>query len=683
MPVNYYGSLPFAEALAFFRAKLNLPTQHWDDLLGAAHDRAFVVAGAMHADLLADLRAAVDRAIADGTTFESFRKDFERIVAERGWTGWTGENTKGGQAWRARTIYDTNLFTSYSAGRHRQMKEVADRRPYWRYRHSPASVVPRPEHLAWDGVILRHDDPWWSTHYPPCGWNSLVPWEGVQGKVMLGLKARYSGPIVEITGDSGRRLCLTGYHPVLTDRGWMPAGQVREGCNLLRYRFELDRTAEPANADNHYPPPRADQVFETLAANGLCSVPGAAFDLYGDMRFAEGDVEVVGANRELLGWVQAEALQFRKQFNLMLAHKQNAVSARSSGSFLASLEDFWRSFSGAGADGFHPLAETCFTFTPHHHGAFVEFNPRLFQMRRQGFSADMEAGLQFAQRGSGQIHGDKVCGDGLSWPARLFPGSVTQLGRKLLALISGRDSPQAKVAAHRCRSDAKPSGNLFDGLPGSIGLRRVRDGGFGQNLNMPGTVGGRRPFSSGHFDGDYFTAGPYRNARVYESPSDVGGTNPKAHRDIMQAHPGLIELDRVKEVRIREFAGHVYDFQTKNGLILSFGGFCVSNCKCYVETLAERDLKKQGLKITPNADIPYNRTVTKVNPATGEEYTVPEGVDRGWDYAPGAATESLADLLSNKKTAWGPVLTGAVTEYIQRQIADPLRTALLDALGAR
>ncbi|MFZ4790365.1 MAG: hypothetical protein ACOYMW_05650 [Candidatus Competibacteraceae bacterium] len=46
------------------------------------------------------------------------------------------------------------------------MKEVANIRPYWRYRHSPASVDPRPEHLAWNGVILRHDSEWWSTHSP-------------------------------------------------------------------------------------------------------------------------------------------------------------------------------------------------------------------------------------------------------------------------------------------------------------------------------------------------------------------------------------------------------------------------------------------------------------------------------------------------------------------------------------
>lgn len=168
MPVNY-GSLPFLEAIAFFRAKLNLPTQRWDDLLGAAHDRAFVVAGAMQADLLADLREAVDKAIADGTTIETFRKDFKAIVAQRGWTGWTGQGTKAGEAWRTRVIYDTNLFTSYSAGRFQQMKEVAVSRPYWRYRHSPASTDPRKEHLAWDGLILKHDDPWFTAHTPPNG----------------------------------------------------------------------------------------------------------------------------------------------------------------------------------------------------------------------------------------------------------------------------------------------------------------------------------------------------------------------------------------------------------------------------------------------------------------------------------------------------------------------------------
>ena len=43
-------------------------------------------------------------------------------------------------------------------------------RPYWRYRHSDAVEHPRHEHVAWDGLVLRHDDPWWRTNYPPIGW---------------------------------------------------------------------------------------------------------------------------------------------------------------------------------------------------------------------------------------------------------------------------------------------------------------------------------------------------------------------------------------------------------------------------------------------------------------------------------------------------------------------------------
>jgi hypothetical protein len=49
------------------------------------------------------------------------------------------------------------------------MMETTRARPYWRYRHSDAVVRPRPEHLAWNGKVLRFDDPWWATHSPPCG----------------------------------------------------------------------------------------------------------------------------------------------------------------------------------------------------------------------------------------------------------------------------------------------------------------------------------------------------------------------------------------------------------------------------------------------------------------------------------------------------------------------------------
>lgn len=171
MPELIPFGLSFSEAILFFRRKLRLPTWRWRDILGAAHDHAFVVAGATQAQLLADLQKAVDRAISEGTTLEDFRRDFDQAVQKAGWS------YKGSRGWRTKTIYRTNLRTAHAAGRFRQMRsaEVASRRPYWQYRHG-GSVIPREKHVAsparggWNGLVLRGDDPWWRTHYPPNGW---------------------------------------------------------------------------------------------------------------------------------------------------------------------------------------------------------------------------------------------------------------------------------------------------------------------------------------------------------------------------------------------------------------------------------------------------------------------------------------------------------------------------------
>lgn len=160
-----YGSLQFEEAIKFFRQKANLPTATWKDLWEGQHARAFVVAGATKAALLSDLRAAIDKAISQGTTLETFRKDFDTIVAKHGWSH------NGGRNWRTKVMLETNMRTAYQAGRFEQMTdpETLKHRPFWEYRHGD-SKRPRVQHLAWDGKVLAADDPWWKTHYPPNGW---------------------------------------------------------------------------------------------------------------------------------------------------------------------------------------------------------------------------------------------------------------------------------------------------------------------------------------------------------------------------------------------------------------------------------------------------------------------------------------------------------------------------------
>ncbi len=161
------AKLPFAEQIEAVRLRLRnlVPTERWDDLMRNAHDRAFVIAGATKADLLADFAQAVDTAISEGQSIDWFREQFDSIVDRHGWA------YRGEHGWRTRVIYTTNLRTSYASGRLAQLRDPDLQRlaPFWMYKHG-GSADPRPQHLAWDGMTLPADHPWWQEHYPPNGW---------------------------------------------------------------------------------------------------------------------------------------------------------------------------------------------------------------------------------------------------------------------------------------------------------------------------------------------------------------------------------------------------------------------------------------------------------------------------------------------------------------------------------
>lgn len=197
MPEARLAFAPFAAQVAFFRRKVNVPSAHWDDLERADHAHGFMVAGLARADVLEDLRRAIDDAIARGETLADFRARFENIV-ERRWEGWTGSGSDAGRAWRTRIIYRTNLRTSYMAGRWEQLREF----PYLKYQHNTVEN-PRHEHQAWDGRIIAADDPWWETHYPPNGWGCRCTVTGVSAQRLRALRgdAGADGPPSASAGD--------------------------------------------------------------------------------------------------------------------------------------------------------------------------------------------------------------------------------------------------------------------------------------------------------------------------------------------------------------------------------------------------------------------------------------------------------------------------------------------------
>ncbi|MBV2162856.1 MAG: hypothetical protein KUL80_01125 [Comamonas sp.] len=232
-----YGSLPFAEQIAFFKRKLNLPTTSWTDIYTQEHDYAFVVAGANRDAIVTDFRAAVEKAIAEGTTLEDFRKDFDHIVTRHGW------DYNGSRNWRSKVIYDTNLSTSYAAGRWEQLQDA----PYWQYDHADWVQTPREQHEAWDGLVLAKDDPWWRTHYPPNGWGCQCSVRGLWPRDLqrLGKTGPDATPPVQWVERTIGKNSPNGPRTVQVPEGIDPGFEYAPGRSRLQSAMPPERPEPP------------------------------------------------------------------------------------------------------------------------------------------------------------------------------------------------------------------------------------------------------------------------------------------------------------------------------------------------------------------------------------------------------------------------------------------------------
>ncbi|WP_353428755.1 phage head morphogenesis protein [Paracoccus denitrificans] len=272
---------PFAEQLAALRIRLSnlIPTERWTDVWQSAHDRGFMVAGAAKADLLVDLASAVDKAVSQGTTLDQFRKDFREVVARHGWTGWTGEGSQKGEAWRTKVIYQTNMRTSFMSGRHAQL--LAGNYKWWVYRHSGAEH-PRLHHLALDGIALPPDHPFWKTHFPPNGWGCGCEVYGAH--TLAGIRRVGGDPNKQLPPGWDRR-GQDGNLPAIS-KGWDYAPGATVADTIRELAPKLDRLPPQPSIDLIQSWVRSS-IFEGWMAN-----PRENFPL---LRISQDDADLLGA----------------------------------------------------------------------------------------------------------------------------------------------------------------------------------------------------------------------------------------------------------------------------------------------------------------------------------------------------------------------------------------------------
>ena len=170
---------PPEDVVDYFEEKGYQISFRWRDTWREANAKAFTVAGVTKLNALKAIRGEVEKAISEGTTLREFKQNLEPKLKELGFWGETDvldEDTGEvrtidlSQPWRLRTIYQTNLQTSYMAGRWKSHQAAKDRRPYLRY-VAVLDASTRPTHRANHGTVAPVDDPFWLTAMPPNGWN--------------------------------------------------------------------------------------------------------------------------------------------------------------------------------------------------------------------------------------------------------------------------------------------------------------------------------------------------------------------------------------------------------------------------------------------------------------------------------------------------------------------------------
>jgi SPP1 gp7 family putative phage head morphogenesis protein len=172
------GAVAPEEAIAAFQARKLLETTFsWQDMWHEEHTRAFTVSRLAETDLLDFVRAELDKAIAAGTDIQDWADTIQQRLESAGWWGKREviDTTTGEQVSttfdprRLQLIFEVNTRQSYAAGRWARIERSKDTLPFVVYRTRRDEKV-RASHRPWDGLVLPVDDPWWDTHYPPCGW---------------------------------------------------------------------------------------------------------------------------------------------------------------------------------------------------------------------------------------------------------------------------------------------------------------------------------------------------------------------------------------------------------------------------------------------------------------------------------------------------------------------------------
>lgn len=345
---------------------------------------------------------------------------------------------------RAVLIARTETARSRSNFTQARAKDVGSTHYIW---HTVGDGTVRSMHAKLDGTIQRWDDPPVCEHGRggmPVKGNPGTVWNCFTGDTLVRLdrdvrkiiRAPFDGRVVRIR-TAASDVTVTPNHPMLTQRGWVAAGEINEGDYLLQ---PFGDAVEAVESDVNHVIARFDEIFD--AVRGEVERLPVEFDFYGDV--PDGDVYVALTEGRLTFDVVAERLKHGRDLDL----------AGADGVMVGVVGDaLHMGLSGGVGEG----------------AALVERCPRHSEKHSGGLVSDDDVCLFKAFSNGEAIH-PEFCSKG----ELTFPGHVTadDLGVvEFLPVVGGVALPLAGINAE----GAELHGNDVGGVPDR--LSGVFDGG--------------------------------------------------------------------------------------------------------------------------------------------------------------------------------------------------------------
>lgn len=410
-------------------------------------------------------------------------------------------------------VFRTNIQTAYAHGTWLHQQANKDKRPYIKY-SAIQDIRVRPSHLALNGIIRHIDDPFWLTHYPPNGYRCFLPDVKIEGASLGAIKGFYTGKIVKLVTESGRKLSVTANHPILTSRGWVFADAIKNGDNLIAYdrpieSITVDDSSREIDSNQHIS--TAENLFKSFVGHATTISETSSFKFDDDVVTIDGEVNINVTDSGL-------------SINLDTATKQ-----------LLSKDGFISRCKLRGLECMNCGCSSDLRATKSN--AILSQYPTDIANRCIGLNGNLSLAdiLMFIE-----VH-NKV----LKFNISVFGG----------------------IPCSRTLSSNTIRG-LFDGLP----LYR-----FGLALSSQD------------------------DAMLNEISCNGSATDFGLFSYLIDTHSKSVFIDKVVNVIYDEFSGHVYDFQSVDGL-LSANGIITHNCRCTTIAMTAKSAEREG--ITPDDQMP-------------------------------------------------------------------------------